>query len=184
MKNLFRVLIVSLGFLSSAFLSVAHAQIWQTANVLQQGAATVGGNGQLYFDPSEFMFNSQLLYGVGNQIQLEARLGVGSIDTYVGAFAKYHFFNNKIFDLAFWSGLHSQGNAYWDLAPILSHDFGSLEIYFAPYIAISLGDRKSGVTLNPGVSVDAQSNLKVYGELAVEVSNIPTSLAVGIRYFF
>ena len=180
MTNLLRILILSVTFLSAS----AHAQIWQTANVLQQGAATIGGNGQLYFDPSEFTFNGQLLYGIGNQLQLEARLGAGSLDFYAGAFVKYHFFGNKIFDLALWSGLHSQGNAYWDIAPIFSHDFGTVDLYFAPYIAISLGDRETGVTLNPGLIFDVKSDLKVYGELGLEVSNIPTSLAVGIRYFF
>lgn len=179
MNNILKVLVISVLMTSSA-----QAQIWQTANVLQQGAGSAGVNGQLYFDPSEFMVNGQLMYGIGNQLQLEARLGVGGFDTYAGFFTKYHLMTNKLAAFSIWTGIHSQGNAYWDLAPIFSHDFGPVDLYFAPYIAISLGDRESGVTMNPGLQFDAKPDLKVYAELALEVSHIPTSFTAGFRYLF
>jgi hypothetical protein len=170
-------------FLTAPF-SGAHAQIWQSAKALKQGAASVGAFGQLYFDPSEFMAYGQAAYGIGNGMQLEGRLGTGSLDFYAGMFVKAFVLSNKMISIALWSGIHSQGNAFWDFAPIFSHDFGRVDLYFAPFISLSLGDRSSGVTLNPGMSVDIQPNLVFYGELGLKLSNIPSSLMGGVRYFF
>lgn len=177
----FSSLVIALSLFAAP---LAKAEIWQSAEVLKRGSAAVGGFGQIYFDPSKFMAYGQFLYGIGNDLQLEARMGGGDLDFYAGFFAKARLVSNKAGEVALWSGIHSQGNGYWDLAPIFSHDFGRVEFYFAPYISISLGDRNSGVTLNPGLSFDIKPKLKFYGELAAKVSNIPTSIIGGVRYSF
>jgi hypothetical protein len=181
MKRLVLSLVV---FFTLFSVSSAEAQIWQTAKVLKQNSAAVGGFGQLYFDPSEFMAYGQLTYGIGNGMQLEGRLGTGSLDFYAGMFVKALVVSNQVASIALWSGIHSQGNAFWDFAPIFSHDFGTLELYFAPFISLSLGDRHSGVTMNPGMNLALRPNLAFYTELALKVSNIPSSLTAGVRYVF
>jgi hypothetical protein len=181
MKRLFLTLALSFTLLSSA---PANAQIWQSAKVLKQSTGAIGGFGQLYFDPSEFMAYGQFTYGIGNGMQLEGRLGTGSLDFYAGMFVKALVVSNSVASIALWSGIHSQGNAFWDFAPIFSHDFGALELYFAPFISLSLGDRNSGVTMNPGMNFALRPNLAFYTELALKVSNIPSSLTAGVRYLF
>jgi hypothetical protein len=178
-------LVLSFALLVALFTtSSAQAQIWQSAKVVKQSSASIGGFGQLYFDPSEFMAYGQLAYGIGNGMQLEGRLGTGSLDFYAGMFVKALVVSNSVASIALWSGIHSQGNAFWDFAPIFSHDFGTLELYFAPFISLSLGDRSSGVTMNPGMNLALRPNLTFYTELALKVSNIPSSLTAGVRYFF
>lgn len=163
---------------------LAHAELWQTANVYKQGSGGFGAVGQYYFDPSKAMLYGQFLYGVGNNLQIEARMGGGGLDFYVGMFVKDQLIATQDMSVAIWSGFHSQGNAFWDIAPIFSHNFGRIEFYFGPYVAVSLGDRDSGVTLNPGFRIPIQSNLSVYSELALKVSHIPTSVIGGLRYSF
>ena len=181
MKNLFRVVLLTCLV---AFPISAQAVLLQSAKVVPQGVGSIGGFGQLYFDPSEFMVYAQAAYGLGNNYQLEGRVAVGGLDTYVGGFIKNEVYTTSAFAFALWGGIHSQGNAFLDIAPILSHDFGPLEMYIGPYLALSLGDADTGMTLNPGLNFTTSPNLSVYIEMGLKVSKIPTSFVGGVRYYF
>jgi len=149
-----------------------------------QGIASIGGYGQLYFDPSEFMAHAQLAYGVGNNFQIEGRFALGGLDTYVGGFVKNQVMTSSMMSFAVWGGLHSQSNAFIDLAPILSFDCGALEFYMGPALELSLGDANTGITFNPGLNFGTSPNVSVYAEVAMKISKTPTSFTGGIRYYF
>jgi hypothetical protein len=181
MKNFLPLLVLVSWF---SYSSPAQAILVQSAKVNPQGVASVGGFGQLYFDPSEFMAHAQLVYGVGNNYQMEARVALGGLDTYVGGFAKNQIMTSSMMSFAVWGGLHSQGNAFIDLAPILSFDFGAIELYLGPALELSLGDADTGLTFNPGLNFGTSANVSVYAELAMKISNTPTSFIGGVRYYF
>lgn len=174
-----------MALLGSLILSQpAQAILLQSAKVNPQGVASIGGYGQLYFDPSEFMAYAQLAYGVGNNFQVEGRVGVGGLDTYVGGFIKNQIMTSSLMSFSVWGGLHSQTNAFIDVAPILSFDFGAIELYLGPALALSLGDADTGLTFNPGLNFGTSPNVSVYAELAMKISNTPTSFIGGVRYYF
>jgi len=175
-----RLTLISMIF----FAPSAHAVLLQSAKVNPQGIASLGGFGQLYFDPSEIMVYGQMVYGVGNNYQMEARVGLGGLDTYVGGFVKNQIMTSSLMSFAVWGGIHSQTNAFIDVAPILSFDFGAVELYLGPALALSLGDADTGVTFNPGLNFGTSANLSIYAELAMKVSNTPTSFIGGVRYYF
>ncbi len=181
MKNIFGLVAL---FSLVLFSSPAQAVLLQSAKVNPQGVASVGGYGQLYFDPSEFMAHAQLVYGVGNNYQIEGRFALGGLDTYVGGFVKNQIMTSSMMTFSVWGGIHSQGNAFIDLAPILSFDFGVLELYLGPALELSLGDADTGITFNPGLNFTTSPNLSVYAEVAMKISNTPTSFVGGVRYYF
>ncbi len=184
MKKIFRTFSITL--LTSSFLSAlpAQAMFWQSAEVMTPRTYEVGGIAGLSFDPSKFMGYGQFKAGLAPRFELEARMGAGGYDFYLGGFGKYALFSRNGLSFSLMSGIYNQGNAYVEVAPIGTIDIGRMDLYFGPDFALSLGDRSSGSTFNIGVSIPYERRFSIFGELDIKLSNLPSSVLAGMRARF
>lgn len=164
--------------------SPAQAMFWQSAEITTPRTYEVGGVGQLYFDPSEFMGYVDFVAGIDPRLSLEARLGDGGAEFYAGGFAKYALFSREGFSFSFFGGIYTQGNGYVEIAPMGTYDLGRADLYFGPDFALTLGDRSSISTFNIGISIPYERRFSIFGELDIKLSNIPTSVLAGMRARF
>lgn len=162
----------------------AQADIWQTGGVQPKGELSLGGHTQIYFDPGEFMLFGQATYGLSPKVQLELRLGGGTIGFYGGAFGKYYLYGDKDIHVSLWGGFHGLKQGYFDLAPIVSHDFRSgWTLYGSTLLSIPLGSGGTGFGLVPGVRFEWKKNMSVYAEFVIKLANLYNAGSVGVRYF-
>lgn len=164
--------------------NVSHATLWQTARTMKEGKLSAGAYGQLYLSPTEFQAMTQGMYGLLPELTVEARLGVGTIGFYGGAFAKYFITKMDFMDIAAWGGFHTLKDFYLDFAPIMSKKMDGFDIYFGPIFQVNLSKSVTGIGLTPGISAPIADGIYLYGEFTLKITNLYNSISGGARYFF
>lgn len=163
----------------------ASAEFWQGAAPLKSGEGAVGGFGQIYFQPSDAMAFGQFSYGITDSFQGEARLGVGSLDTYFGFFGKYGMIRRKSLDISLWFGFHHLSVSYADLGLILGHTFKVVQFYIGPAFQVPL---QNGMpiefSLIPGINFGIAKQLRLFTEFNLNLSHSDSSVSLGIKYYF
>lgn len=162
----------------------AHAMFWQSAKLATPSTYEFAGVGQVTFDPSRFMAYADLIAGITPRLSLEARIGDGGNEFYIGGFGKYGLAYYEGFQFSFFGGVYNQGNGFVEFAPLTTFDFGRVDVTFGPDFSISLGDRSSSSSLNFGLSIPYEHRLSIFGELDIKLSNAPSSVLAGIRARF
>jgi hypothetical protein len=162
----------------------AQADIWQTGGVQPKGELSLGGHTQVYFDPGEFMIFGQATYGLSPQLQLELRLGGGTVGFYGGAFGKYYLFGKGDTHFSVWGGFHGLKQGFFDFAPILSHEFQSAwTLYGSTLLSLPLGSGSAGLGLVPGVRFGWKKNTSIYAEFVIKIAGLYNAGSIGVRYF-
>jgi len=164
----------------------ARAEIFQTAEAVKPKGFTVGGFGKVYFDPTGMPVIEQAAFGVMPKLQVEGRVGFGSLASYFGAFGKYELLNTPIAQVSAWSGFHSFLGTYWDVAPIVSRRFGaSFQMYLAPLFQLALGGGGStAFRTSVGAAILLVPALDLYSEIVFGFGDAGNSVGFGVRYAF
>lgn len=182
MKTLYRALLILVTVMQAT--TPAQAMFWQSAKIATPRTYELGGVGQLTFDPSKFMAYADFIAGISPRLDLEARLGDGGYDFYVGGFGKYALYSHNGLQLSLLGGIYNQGNAFFELAPMGTIDIGRMDLYFGPDFIFSLGDRSSGSTFNIGLSIPYDRRFHFFCELDIKLSHVPSSILGGMRARF
>jgi hypothetical protein len=152
---------------------------------LRSGESTLGGFGQVYFQPNDLMAFGQFSYGVTDTFQAEARLCLGSLDPYFGIFGKYGMIRRKSIDLSLFFGYHHFSLSFADLGLILGHTFKSFQFYIGPYFQIPL---QNGLPIElsvvPGVNFSVAKQLRFFTEFNLNLSHSYGAASLGVKYFF
>jgi hypothetical protein len=163
----------------------SHAQLWQGAPPQTARTWTVGGFGEFYFNPNDFMALGQLVYGLTGDIQLEGRLGLGTLDPYLGLFGKFALLKRKVLDISIFSGFHHQTIYSLDFSLVLSHSYSRFQIYIAPYFQVPLENGPPiAISMIPGVNIQINKRTRFYTEVNLNMSDSRASASAGVRYLF
>ncbi len=182
----FLFLAASLALLSVSAPRRAHAQLWQSAQVLSAKSFSLGAYGSFVFAPSaDFMGFAQAKVGLGNNLDLEARFGGGSLSPYFGGFLKWQFLSTEVVNLAVWGGYHYQGTSQVDASVVVSHSFSRFEIYGAPFFQMafdSTGVRAGGGFI-PGFSFSLARQARLYVEFVLGSTPVLNSGSIGVKFY-
>ncbi|MCC7442411.1 MAG: hypothetical protein IT285_12310 [Bdellovibrionales bacterium] len=183
LRRIAAVLVLILGGLGVP--TSAQALLLQSAPTLRQGVVAFGGFGMLTFEPSEFTAIGQVAYGLAQHVQIEGRLGFGTIDVYAGGFLKYFLTSGKVADVALWAGLSTLGSSQLEAAAHFSRGFDSgWGLYLSPRLALPLsGGGDAGLSLQPGFFLPLKGDLTFYGELTLDLANQANAATFGVRTF-
>jgi hypothetical protein len=176
------VLALVLTILSAA---PARADLWQGAPTQRPEQFSLYAAPQIYFSPSDFQAFFGGTYGITQRFQLEARLGVGSLPVYFGAFGKYNFFSSEAISIAGWFGFHVQDIFNLDGSLIFSHSFKTFDLYMAPLFGLAFAEGRTvfGVGFVPGFSLYLARNIKLYTEFTIKIDQFYNAGSVGFRFF-
>ncbi len=119
-------------FIMLLFCSISNAQIFSTANLLQNKRVAFSINPVLKTgiveDDAGMYLHGDL--GIGSAMQLGAQLGLGFDETYIGLMVKKSL-NRKFPNMSFSGGIHSFGDIGLDFALSISGPMNRLVVLYS-----------------------------------------------------
>jgi hypothetical protein len=166
--------------------ALSYGQIFNTGKILRKGDMSIGSNGAIYTSPSDFQLNLFGGYGLSNGMDLSARLGFFSDDTYFGMDIEKSLMNSSKSDFSVSAGFHTQGDFGLDASAVYSLELNKRSNIFT---GIDTDIELDGFSVfNPwlvvGVDFVLKKNTRFMFEGDLPLKNgLPSRLVFGFHYF-
>ena len=163
----------------------SFGQIFNTGKVLRKGDMSIGANGAIHTNPSDFQLNLFGGYGLSG-MDLSVRLGFGVDDTYFGMDLEKSLMNSSKSDFSVSAGFHTQNNFGLDASAVYSLELNKRSnIFVGVDTDIELGDFSG---FNPwlvaGVDFVLKRNMRFMFETDIPLKDgLPNRLVIGVHYF-
>ncbi|MCM0605561.1 MAG: hypothetical protein KA715_05675 [Xanthomonadaceae bacterium] len=169
--------------------SQAQSLFWQGAGIHPKQKVGLGVFGVMPTNFSNIGFTGNFTAGMGDYYQMEGRIGVNTASTqssYFGLLGKVllSVTESKI-NFSALTGFEHNGMLAFVLSPVASYYFDFGEFYLGLYSRILFDLGGIGLAVHPGLNFEMGRNfMRWYVELQLGLTNSPSSIGSGVRWFF
>ncbi len=161
------------------------AEVFGTASTLSPNTVMVGAEIEALLDPNDFMTNFHLGYGILDDLDMDLRIGTGTVPFYFGGDIEYQLLKHEWLDISISAGPHYQEEMFLDITPIISHRFKKFSIS----TGLDLNWKLSGGSLFcanwfMGTAIPALNGLDLIFEFGINIKDAPHWISGGVALFF